>query len=288
MGKKRRKHSTGIGTPNTSRALAAASVAAISKRKAKKRRKNKHGAGSNATAKEPSQVEVEKKIQRKQNRALDNRRGAKKGTKFQLIRAQQRESSTARKENLKTLLRLKFLEKDLVKREKLLRNWIIKKAPEKPWRHPHDKTGRLYGAARPAISLEISDHGCGLRKFECEERCQLVKDETKDLWSELTAAGTLSSNGAGEEYCKTAMECAEVNYSLNRTQETIDLLEQLLVWDKVDVVGAKTALEDIEFALQEEKGEAQEDIGQDAMADNALDNEEGDEPPQLVPFEPEQ
>ena len=39
---------------------------------------------------------------------------------------------------------------------------------------------------------------------------------------------------------------------------------------------------------QEEKGEAQEDIGQDAMADNALDNEEGDEPPQLVPFEPEQ
>ena len=62
MGKKRRKHSTGIGTPNTSRALAAASVAAISKRKAKKRRKNKHGAGSNATAKEPSQVEVEKKL----------------------------------------------------------------------------------------------------------------------------------------------------------------------------------------------------------------------------------
>ena len=60
------------------------------------------------------------------------------------------------------------------------------------------------------------------------------------------------------------------------------------MWDKVDVVGAKTALEDIEFALQEEKGEAQEDIGQDAMADNALDNEEGDEPPQLVPFEPEQ
>lgn len=37
-------------------------------------------------------------------------------------------------------------------------------------------------------SLELSDHGCGLRQFECDERCQRVEDVTKDLCAKKLAS----------------------------------------------------------------------------------------------------
>ena len=48
----------------------------------------------------------------------------------------------------------------------------------------------LTGPARPAADLELSDHGCGLRVYECRDRC--VRDEDKpeevDLFKMYEAA----------------------------------------------------------------------------------------------------
>ena len=72
------------------------------------------------------------------------------------------------------------------------------------------RTGQLYGAARPAESLELSEYGCGLRKFECEEQCNHETVVYKNLWKDLVQEKKLSSHSLGMEYCKTSMELAEI------------------------------------------------------------------------------
>ena len=135
------------------------------------------------------------------------------------------------------------------------------------------RTGQLYGAARPAVSLELSEYGCGLRKFECEEQCNHTNIIYKDLWSELTQDNNLSSHELGKKYCKTSMELAEIYYALHRNDDAISVLKRVVILDgKTDFVNAQAALDDIKIALEEEAEEAEVNGGSNSSGGNDDNN----------------
>ena len=199
--------------------------------------------------------------------------GKTKGSKFALVRADQKEQSASRKEKLKLDLKLRLLEKNVSRLENNLKNFVENPPKKKKKKMFLKRTGQLYGAARPAESLELSEYGCGLRKFECEEQCNHETVVYKNLWKDLVQEKKLSSHNLGLEYCKTSMELAEIYYALHRTDDAIRVLEGIVVVDeKNDSVKAKEALDDIQIALAEEaKGVSEE------HTDSALENKHRDQ-----------
>ena len=186
--------------------------------------------------------------------------GKTKGTKFALVRADQKEQSASRKEKLKLDLKLRLLEKNVTRLENNLKNFVENPPKKKKKKMFLKRTGQLYGAARPAESLELSEYGCGLRKFECEEQCNHETVVYKDLWKDLVEKKSLSSHSLGMEYCKTSMELAEIYYALHRTEDAVRVLERIAILDeKKDSVKAKEALDDIKIAVAEEAKEIHEE-----------------------------
>jgi hypothetical protein len=206
--------------------------------------------------------------------------GKKKYSKFANVRADQKEQSASRKEKRKLDLKLRLLERKVLSLEDNLKNYVTNPQQKKKKKMFLKRTGQLYGAARPAISLELSEYGCGLRKFECEEQCNHTKIIYKDLWTELTNDNNLSSHELGQQYCKASMELAEIYYALHRTDETIRVLQQIVELDKkTDFVQAQAALDDIEVALKEEAeaqngggDDTEEFIGGGGNNDNSINN----------------
>ncbi len=186
--------------------------------------------------------------------------GKTKTAKFAYVRAEQKEQTASKKEKLKLVLKLRLLEKNVRKLENSLKRYVTNPQKKKQKKMFLKRTGQLYGAARPAISLELSEYGCGLRKFECEEQCNHTEIIYKDLWSELIQDKNLSSHEIGKNYCKTSMELAEIYYALHRTDDTISVLKRIVELDgKYDFVEAQNALNDIEIALKEEAAAAAEE-----------------------------
>ena len=192
--------------------------------------------------------------------------GKTKTAKFAYVRAEQKEQTASKKEKLKLDLKLRLLEKNVRKLENSLKRYVTNPQKKKQKKMFLKRTGQLYGAARPAISLELSEYGCGLRKFECEEQCNHTEIIYKDLWSELIQDKNLSSHEIGKNYCKTSMELAEIYYALHRTDDTISVLKRIVELDgKYDFVEAQNALNDIEIALKEEAAAAAEEANGSEM-----------------------
>ena len=191
------------------------------------------------------------------NHIIKTTMGKTKTAKFAYVRAEQKEQTASKKEKLKLVLKLRLLEKNVRKLENSLKRYVTNPQKKKQKKMFLKRTGQLYGAARPAISLELSEYGCGLRKFECEEQCNHTEIIYKDLWSELIQDKNLSSHEIGKNYCKTSMELAEIYYALHRTDDTISVLKRIVELDgKYDFVEAQNALNDIEIALKEEAAAA--------------------------------
>ena len=140
-------------------------------------------------------------------------------------------------------MRVRALRKAQTKLKNDLENFIVnreeheRKLQEKKRKmHPQYRRMQLTGAARPAKSLELSDHGCGLRVFECEERC--VRDEdlpkTRNLFKELSAGGNFWSHPLGKKYCTTSSNLARAARASGKTKLAIIILRDLLVKDKED------------------------------------------------------
>jgi hypothetical protein len=249
MGKKRKRPGKGQGQQFSAVQTSATFTQLQATQRKLKRRRGKRGkVAQNDTPTVTQDTPQPAENKRSEQRSLINRRG-QKGTgghgRFAVLQSEQKTSAASAKMKKIDEMRLRFLEKTLQKQRDAMRKFVVIPAPKKKVRHRNDRDGLLFGAARPAASLELSDHGCGLRQFECDERCQRVEDVTKDLWAELAASSTLSSHELGRQYCDSAMECAEMYYAFGRDADAVAMLRRILRLDKDDFVDAQAALDDI-------------------------------------------
>ena len=132
-----------------------------------------------------------------------NRGGGGKDSNFAEVSVRQKNSTLLKRESTMRLMRIKALGRKVEKNEEDLRCFIENPKPiVRKGYDPAMRGMKLTGPARPAIDIEPSDHGCGLRLFECRERC--VRDATRSYFLYISKISWSKTNAYSYiEKCNT-------------------------------------------------------------------------------------
>ena len=134
-----------------------------------------------------------------------NRGGGGKNANFAEVSIRQKNSTRLRQEKTLRHMRVKAFGRKVEKSEDDLRYYVKNsKVKVKKGYDPALRGMALTGPARPAIDIELSDHGCGLRLFECRERCVREADRPveSDLFEEYEKNANFAAHSATVQHLK--------------------------------------------------------------------------------------
>ena len=210
----------------------------------KSRGSRKGGGGSSGT------VGVSKKSKRGANRG-----GGGKDSNFAEVSVRQKNSTLLKRESTMRLMRIKALGRKVEKNEEDLRCFIENPKPiVRKGYDPAMRGMKLTGPARPAIDIEPSDHGCGLRLFECRERC--VRDADipveLDLFEKFETNGNFASHPATLQHLQLLQSAGDACREHGHLTTALEHYERAMVLDVTDACAIRPRL----VALLMDSGDA--------------------------------
>jgi hypothetical protein len=186
-----------------------------------------------------SNLSISKKSKRGANRG-----GGGKGANFAEVSVRQKNSSLMKRGRAAKLMKVKAMGRMVHRSEENLRSYVENPKPKVIKGYDPKMRGmELTGPARPAIDVELSDHGCGLRLFECRQRC--VRDEDREIEIDLYEKyenGKFANHEATKEHLlllqKAGDACREGGHALS----AIEHYENGLKLDETDLYSFRPRL----------------------------------------------
>jgi hypothetical protein len=166
-----------------------------------------------------------------------NRGGGGKNANFAEVSVRQKNDSRLRQESKLRLLKVRALGRQVDKSEEVLRRFVVnnKKKVVKGY-DPAMRGMELTGPARPAIDVELSDHGCGLRLFECRKQC--VRDEDRpvevDLFQKHQTGGKFADHPATLKHVQLLQRAGDACREAGHSDSAIGHFENGLALDTTD------------------------------------------------------
>ncbi len=156
---------------------------------------------------------------------------------FAQVSMRQKNATAHERSRSRRQMRVKSLGRRVKLESSRLRRFVANPLPTKKRGYDPAMRGMaLTGPARPAADLELSDHGCGLRVYECRDRC--VRDEDKpeevDLFKMYEAASEFWKHPACINFCGLLGELGDAYREIGKTQAAKEQYETALKLDGKD------------------------------------------------------
>ena len=184
-----------------------------------------------------------------------NRGGGGHGANFAEVCVRQKNSTQMKREATARLMKVRAMGRKIKASEDALRRYVTD--PKLKIVKGYDPALRgmeLTGPARPAIDVELSDHGCGLRLFECRKRC--IREEDRpieiDLFAKMTEQGQFMKHEATKQHIQLLQEAGDACREGDHIKPAIKHFERGLRLDATDAFALRPRL----VALLMDSGDA--------------------------------
>ena len=156
---------------------------------------------------------------------------------FASVSINQKNATRLKKDMARRLLKIRSLDRQIAASDANLRRFVLNPKPKK--RQGYDPAMRgmeLTGAARPAADIELSDHGCGLRVFECRKRCVRDEDRPKetDMFAKYAPGGRFHEHAATRAHVALLCRAGDACRHAGRTSNAIAYYDKALQLDASD------------------------------------------------------
>ena len=157
---------------------------------------------------------------------------------FANVSMQQKNATRMKKDLARRLLKIKSFARLVAQSDAKLRRFVLNPKPvEKKGYDPAMRGMELTGPARPAADIEISDHGCGLRVFECRKRCVRDEDRPKetDMFAKFESGGRFHEHPATAAHVALLQRAGDACRYAGRTSDALTYYNDAMKLDSMDV-----------------------------------------------------